>query len=147
MSKRITVSNLDKTVTYELAGFWERFAARLIDVIIIFIPNAIIPLIPSWLYWALQQSGNAQATVGQKALNIKVIDVNGGKISFGQATGRFFGNILNMLTFFIGYFMYFFTEKNQCLHDLISGCLVVKEIPVESVDDISSMLIDDDYKF
>ena len=114
MKKTITISNAEETVTYELASFGPRLAARILDSVIIFIPNSIIPIIPAWLYWSLQHSGNDQATVGQKAFKIKVININGGKVGFGQATGRFFGNFLNILTFFIGYFMFFFTDKNQC---------------------------------
>ena len=118
--------------TYELASFLSRLLARIIDTIIIFIPAAIIPLIPPWLYWAIMQSGDSNATVGQQALGIKIVDVNGGEVTFGKTTGKFFGNFLNLLTFFIGYFMFFFTEKNQCLHDLVSGCLVVKEEPLDT---------------
>ena len=142
MSKLVTIESFDGTVTYELASFGERFLARLIDSLVIFIPSAIIPLIPSWLYWALQQSGDSQATVGQKALKIKVVDVNGNKISFGQASGRFFGNILNFLTLFIGYFMFFFNDKQQCLHDYVSSCMVVKEREVERLDDITRHLVE-----
>ena len=143
MRKTITIKNAEEIVTYELASFGPRLAARILDSVIIFIPNSIIPIIPAWLYWSLQQSGNDQATVGQKAFKIKVIDINGGKVGFGQATGRFFGNFLNILTFFIGYFMFFFTDKNQCLHDLVANCVVVNEVEIERVgDDISRHLVE-----
>lgn len=115
---------------YELASFGARLGARIIDVLIIFIPNSIIPLIPGWLYWSILQSGDSQATVGQRALGIKVIGVRGQKVTFGMATGRFFGNLLNLLTLFIGYFMFFMNDKRQCLHDMVSGCVVVKKDPI-----------------
>jgi len=125
-----------------LASFGERLAARIIDVLIIFIPNSIIPIIPAWLYWSLQQSGNSQATVGQRALKIKVVDISGDKVSFGQATGRFFGNFLNILTLFIGYFVFFFNDRNQCLHDLVSNCVVVKDRELDRIDDVTKHLIE-----
>ncbi len=127
-NKIVTIDTDYEAVHYEYASFWERLLARFIDVIIITIPNFIIPFIPSWLYWSLQQSSNGQSTVGQKALGIKVISADGQKVTFGQATGRFFANYLNLFTFFIGYFLFFFSDRNQCLHDLLSGCLVVKEV-------------------
>ncbi len=142
MSKLIEIETAEDTVTYELANFGERLGARLIDVLIIFIPNSIIPIVPGWLYWALQQSGNQQATVGQKALGIRVISVNGNSVNFGQATGRFFGNFLNVFTFFVGYFMFFFNNKNQCLHDYLSGCLVVKAQEVARSSDVSRHLVE-----
>ena len=142
MKNIVTISNRDGEVTYELASFGERLGARLIDVMIIIIPNSIIPIIPAWLYWALQQGGKSQATVGQKAVGIKVIDKYGNKVDFGQATGRFFGNILNILTLFLGFFMFFFNDKKQCLHDYVSDCLVVKEKAIKETDDISKHLVE-----
>lgn len=141
MSKLITISTYDEEVTYELASFVERLAARIIDVLIIIIPNTILPLVAGWLYWALQQGGKPQATVGQKALGIKVVDLNGNKVEFPQATGRFFANILNVLTIFLGYFMFFLNDKNQCLHDYLSNVVVVKENEIERKDDISRHLV------
>ncbi|MDG4946240.1 RDD family protein [Weeksellaceae bacterium KMM 9713] len=126
--KSITVETEDELISYQFASFGARFGARLIDVLIIMIPSYFIPIIPSWLYWSLLQSGKDQSTIGQDRFGIKILSLDGSKISFGQATGRYFGNILNILTFFIGYIMFFFNDKNQCLHDYLSGCIVVKEI-------------------
>jgi len=126
--KTVTIETETELIKYQLASFGARLGARLIDVLIIIIPNSFIPIIPAWLYWSLQQSGKSQSTIGQNALGIKTLSLDGSKISFGQATGRFLGNFLNILTFFIGYIMFFFNNKNQCLHDNLSGCIVVKEI-------------------
>ena len=131
MSRTITIQTPEQEITYELASFGCRLLARIIDVIVIIIPNSIIPILPAWLYWAFQQSGKSQATVGQKTVNIKVIDISGDNISFGQASGRFFGFFINIVTFFLGFFMFFFNDKNQCLHDYISNCAVVKEKKID----------------
>jgi uncharacterized RDD family membrane protein YckC len=56
-----------------------------------------------------------------------VTDLNGDRISFGKASGRFFGKIISRLILGIGFFMIGFTEKKQGLHDMIAGCLVVKK--------------------
>ena len=142
MSKYVTIETSEAQVTYRLATFGERIGARIIDVIIISIPSAIIPLLPAWLYWAFMQSGERQATFGQRALGIMVIDKNGRKVNFGQATGRFFGNFLNVITLLVGYFMFFFNDKRQCLHDYVSGCMVVRDFEVERNQDIMQHLID-----
>ena len=126
--KSVSIETENEIIKYQFASFGARLGARLIDVLIIIIPNSFIPIIPAWLYWSLQQSGKSQSTVGQNALGIKTLSLDGSKISFGQATGRFFGNFLNILSFFIGYIMFFFNDKKQCLHDNLSGCIVVKEI-------------------
>ncbi|MCX8523166.1 RDD family protein [Chryseobacterium formosus] len=116
------------TIQYRYANFGERLLARILDIFIIIIPAAIIPILPGWLYFALMQCSESQQTIGQKALNIKLLSTDGAKINFGQSTGRFFANILNVFTFFIGFLMFFFNKRNQCLHDSLAGTIVVSEI-------------------
>ena len=121
-------------VEYKLASFWSRLVARFIDTLIIAIPASFIPILPPWLYWALQHASESQSTVGQKACGIKLMAISGRKIGFGLSTGRFFGNLLNVLSFFIGFFMFFFTNKKQCLHDMICGTVVVYSNPVHVME-------------
>lgn len=85
-----------------------------------------IPIIMNWLYFAYFESGERQATLGKRALDLYVVDVNGGQITFGQASGRFFGKFVSSLCLLIGYLIQPFTEKKQALHDLMAGTLVVK---------------------
>lgn len=87
----------------------------------------LLSFVGMWLYYALMESGKNQGTLGKMALSIKVTDEQGGPISFGRASGRYFGKILSGLIFYIGYLMIAFTDKQQGLHDMISGCLVVKK--------------------
>jgi len=129
---------------FEYAGFWNRAAAIFIDGIIIGIPMKVLEtffndsqegiiivgllgFIVRWLYFALQESSPAQATIGKKALGIKVVDLNGNQISFAKATGRYFGKIISSAILFIGFFMAGFTEKKQALHDMMAGTLVIKD--------------------
>lgn len=131
------------------AGFWKRLAAFLLDGIILSITWIIggfivvlaagkfsddigtlldvIRIILGWLYFSLMESSSNQATVGKMALGIKVTDVNGNRISFARATGRYFAKIISGLILLIGYIMAAFTEKKQALHDMIAGTLVVKK--------------------
>jgi len=83
--------------------------------------------LPIRLYYALMESSEKQATVGKLAMGIKVTDMQGNRLSFGQATGRHFAKIISGLTLLIGYIMAGFTEKKQALHDIIVNCLVVKK--------------------
>lgn len=143
---------LEEPVVY--AGFWERFGAWFIDAIILSVIGVVIGLvlgrpritytdnsslyvlyfntsnlfnlIIGWLYFALQESGPSQATVGKRALGLKVTSMNGGRISFGQATGRHFAQFLSAIIIFIGYLMVIWDAKKQALHDKLAGTLVVK---------------------
>jgi uncharacterized RDD family membrane protein YckC len=126
------------------AGFWRRFAAVLIDGLIlsvVLIPLSLVLRDPeqqttiytpistviNWLYFALMESSDRQATLGKMALGIVVTDLDGNKIGFGRATGRYFAKILSALILFIGFIMAAFTAKKQALHDMIASTLVVKK--------------------
>ncbi len=84
-------------------------------------------LIVQWLYSAIQESSEAQATIGKRALGIIVTDIDGNRLSFGRATGRHFAKIPSAMICLIGFIMAAFTEKKQALHDMIAGCLVVRK--------------------
>ncbi|HEY9650373.1 MAG TPA: RDD family protein [Coleofasciculaceae cyanobacterium] len=139
------------------AGFGKRFLAALLDGLILSIINWIVgfviglilsPIVGrseggaaasagllgglvgvliSWLYYAVQESSAKQATIGKQALGIVVTDLDNNRISFVQATIRYFSKILSTLILMIGYLMVLFTEKKQALHDIIAGTLVVNK--------------------
>ncbi len=83
-------------------------------------------ILMNWLYEAAFTSSARQATPGKMALSLVVTDLAGGRISFGRATGRFFGRYLSSFTLLIGYLIQPFTEKRQALHDLLAGTLVLR---------------------
>jgi len=112
------------------ASFGERLVARLIDALILILPSIFLPFIVSWLYYAALEGSERGATIGKRAMGIRVVSEEGQSIGFGTATGRFFGNLLNIFTLFIGYFLMLFNARNQCLHDLITSTVVIKDNPV-----------------
>jgi len=86
----------------------------------------IIMVVP-WLYWALMESSSHQATLGKMALGLNVTDLKGERLSFGRATGRYFGKFVSELILYIGFMMAGWTAKKQALHDIMAGTLVVKK--------------------
>ena len=91
-----------------------------------FIPMEATFLTVHWLYFALMESSSWQGTLGKRALSIGVSDLQGRRISFGRASGRFFGKAISGMTFLVGYAMAGFTARKQALHDILAECLVVK---------------------
>ena len=81
----------------------------------------------SWLYYAYFESSDWQASVGKKVMNLVVTDMNGNRISFGRASGRYFAKIISgLIPLGIGYILAGITEKKQALHDMIASCLVLR---------------------
>jgi uncharacterized RDD family membrane protein YckC len=88
----------------------------------------MLALMLSWVYYASLESSMWQATLGKKILGLKVTDLAGNRITFGRASGRFFGKILSGMILGIGFLMAGFTERKQALHDILAGCLVLRQL-------------------
>jgi uncharacterized RDD family membrane protein YckC len=93
----------------------------------IFSFQGILKLAIGWLYFALMEASQFQGTLGKMALGLVVTDMGGQRISFGRATGRYFGKYISSLTICIGYIMAGFTQQKQALHDMMANCLVLRK--------------------
>ena len=118
------------------AGFWVRLIAGIIDFVVLWVIYLILMIIPiigwifslfvSWLYFSIQQSSSKQATLGMRALDIKITDEKHGKISFWRASGNYFVVYFSGLLIFIGFLMIAFTTRKQGLHNIISRTLCIR---------------------
>ena len=79
-----------------------------------------------YLYHAVFESSARGATPGKMALGIAVTDTEGGRIGFGRAFARNVAKVASYMILMIGFLMAAFTERKQALHDLMTGCLVVR---------------------
>jgi uncharacterized RDD family membrane protein YckC len=109
-------------------GRFERFEpAQLTGFVMLGLAFLGVGAILGWLYFAYLESGEKQATWGKQMLGLYVTDLSGNRVSFGRASGRFFGKIISgRITLWIGYIMAGFTERRQALHDMIASCLVLR---------------------
>ncbi|MFC4409789.1 RDD family protein [Chungangia koreensis] len=135
------------------AGFWTRFWAYLIDMIVLwsigrllvypifrlagweiatdvwYAPITIITAVIFYLYFVLMTKFFGQ-TVGKMILGIKVVSLNGKSLSWSTVLFReWVGRIISS-AFLILYFLYFlvaFTPKKQGVHDFIADTTVVHE--------------------
>lgn len=136
----------------QFGGFWRRFAAVIIDFFAMVIPillvstllrasiffvtdinlsllnfiESIVTIFMWWLYYSFFHSSSWQATLGKRALGLKVVDLDGNRLSFVRASGRFFAKYLSALTFCIGYMMAGWTRRKRCLHDMIAKTYVIR---------------------
>lgn len=84
-------------------------------------------LLTFWLYFSLMECSRNQATVGKAIIGIKVTDVEGERLSFGKATGKFFAQLASLCLLGIGHLFALFTEKRETFYDKITGCTVIKK--------------------
>lgn len=89
--------------------------------------SQIISQVISAVYYVVLESSQKQGTWGKQIVGIKVVDMQGNRLTFGRALGRYFARFITALTCGIGFLMPLWTEKKQTLHDMIAGCLAVKK--------------------
>jgi len=97
-------------------------------------PSILINVVIGILYFALLESSKLQATLGKLALGIRVTGLNGARIGFGRALGRYVGKFLSAFIFLIGFMMVGWTRRKQGLHDMLAGTLVLNGRASEFAD-------------
>ena len=85
-----------------------------------------ITITATWFYYTVFEASAWQATPGKRVLRLYVADLNGKRVTFARSAARNFAKIISSLTFLVGYLVAGFTEKKQALHDILSGCLVLR---------------------
>ena len=86
----------------------------------------LISLVIGWLYFSLMESSERGATIGKMAMGLRVVTSDYKRLSFLNATGRYFAKIISAIILCIGFIMIAFTDKKRGLHDMIAGTLVIK---------------------
>jgi len=86
----------------------------------------LVSFVIGWLYFALLESSPRGATVGKMAMGLRVVTGSGQRLSFMNATGRYFAKILSAIILCIGFIMIAFTDRKRGLHDIIADTLVIK---------------------
>ena len=128
----------------EYAGRLHRFAAFIVDAIVISVvigilsaigvidlgnPSAtdqVLEAVISFGYYILLTAAFG-ATLGKMALGMKVVDESGQKTDFFKVLIReTIGKIVSAIVLFIGFIWILFDDKRQGWHDKIGGTFVVK---------------------
>lgn len=86
----------------------------------------LLGLVVGITYYVGLETSEKQGTWGKQILGIRVTDLEGRRLTFWRALGRYFAKILSGCSMGIGWLMPLFTEKRQTLHDMICGCLALK---------------------
>ena len=140
----------------EYAGFWIRFGAILIDlvvmIIVLYIPltmiygeeywigeqfiygfwdvilGYIVPIVVTIWFW-LRYSG----TPGKMATKLRIVDAaTGNKMTTGQAIGRYFAYTIAILPLCLGLIWVGIDKKKQGWHDKLAGTVVIRDTGKQS---------------
>ncbi|PLR98274.1 RDD family protein [Bacillus sp. T33-2] len=130
------------------AGFWMRFWAYLLDLIVIgslnrlvvyplfrafdipvgvtgiFEPVSIATAVIFYLYFVLMTKFFGQ-TLGKMVFGLKVIDLDGSSLTWGTVLFREWIGRFISATVYIGYLIVAFLPKKQGLHDLFTDTTVI----------------------
>ena len=139
-----------------LAGFWIRFLASLIDDLILGVPITLLGLMiddgdffvsygvgyspgSTWLinivstvvgviYYGMLEGGPTGQTLGKRICSLRVIDAETYQpgIGIGRGVGRYFAHILSGLPLGLGYLWMLWDPRKQTWHDKLARTLVVK---------------------
>jgi len=120
------------------ASFGIRFVAALIDGILLGIVGVVVRaifgialgtavnIVLGLAYFAYLEGSPSGQTVGKKAMNIRVIDFNGGgPIGPARALIRYIGRFISGFVCLLGYFWMLWDPEKQTWHDKIAATVVV----------------------
>jgi uncharacterized RDD family membrane protein YckC len=92
-----------------------------LQMVVMFLQIAVAAAYTTWFL------GRYGATPGKMACKIRVVIADGGKIGYGRALGRHFGEFLSAMIFLIGYIMAAFDDQKRSLHDRICNTRVIRK--------------------
>jgi uncharacterized RDD family membrane protein YckC len=128
----------------ELAGWWYRAGASVIDTVVMVIPaillfvafrgsrfaaGILIDLV--FVAYASFTIANGGQTLGNKAMGTRVVDAStGGPVSVGKAFGRSVSQVVMLIVIIIPWILDLlwplWDSQNQTLHDKIAGTVVLR---------------------
>ena len=97
---------------------------------------SIVALILAWLYFATQESPRAQGTIGKRMMGLMVFTKEEARLTFRQASARFFSKLISASALMIGFIIAAFDPKCRALHDRISGTRVLRSA-ITGLQDVS----------
>ncbi|WP_242217942.1 RDD family protein [Bacillus cereus group sp. BfR-BA-01380] len=129
----------------QLAGFWRRFGANIIDGLLM-VPFVVIFMLLgvseeasdkivsslSTLYYLIVPIVWAGFTVGKKALNIRIVCIDGKEITIWTTLKRYLlAGFVYGITFgiaiIVSAFMVALRQDKRSIHDLIAGTQVIRD--------------------
>ena len=135
-SRRVVAYLID-LVIMGLLALAIAFVGGLIVVLTFGVASPLLAIGLAWLpviYHTLLVGGEGDATFGMRVMGLRVVCWNGRRPGYVQAllqVGLFYISLA--LTNFLILLVSLFNRRGRCLHDYLSGCVVVNALPATPV--------------
>lgn len=113
-------------------GFWMRFLATFLDLMLVSLVMAAVLRRPQWflLIWTMYHLALWSwkgTTVGGIILGLRIVRLDGSAIGLPVACVRLLGGFFSAAVFFLGFFWAGWSRDRQAWHDKIAGTVVVRQ--------------------
>lgn len=120
-----------------VGGFWRRVAAFAIDGVVIggvsylfAIALGPVGVLGAFVFFLAYSAGfegsSIQATPGKLALGLRVVDVDGARLTWPRALARAILKLVSAGSGGAGFAVAAFTSMKQAVHDLMASTLVIR---------------------
>jgi uncharacterized RDD family membrane protein YckC len=160
-------SNTEKLL---YAGFWTRFLANILDLLVLgscmillilsiagliaftggdsIVHNTMVTslfyssiIFMSSAYFILMEAGAKNATLGKHWMNIKVMDSNGNRLTIARTLWRLIARLFSYLPLGTGFLLQPFTARKQALHDLVASTVVVQTNESKKISIMATVVV------
>lgn len=110
------------------AGFWTRFFATVVDLILLALAMPVVQAMWPFL-WVIYHCGMwtwKGTTIGGIVFGLKVVRMDGKPVDFSVALVRCLAACLSAIPLFLGFFWAGWDREHQSWHDKIAGTVIVK---------------------
>src|SRR5581483_10545849 len=96
-----------------------------VDIVRAYGAELVLLILAAWLYFSKMESSRFQATVGKRIMGLMVFTRDESRLTFRQASRRFWAKVLSVMTCFFGFFLAIGDVKHRALHDRIAASVVL----------------------
>ena len=90
-------------------------------------PETLIYIVLGWLYFAGAETSSSQATLGKYLLGIQVVDQHNCRITFKNATIRYFSKPLSVMIMLMRFVRGLPVAKHRYFHNRVTASHVVRQ--------------------
>ncbi len=121
---------VSEALAFPRANFWERMGAAFLDVVLVGILGGLVGGPPLGFLVALAYFAGMWTwkgtTIGGIVLNLKVVRLDGGPMTFAAALVRGLAAAFSVIVLFLGFLWIIWDDEKQGWHDRIAGTVVVR---------------------